>query len=467
MPGQKPPSANEPDGGVPAEPVTVPKSKRSISPPAAGVPLLIAEVAGDVVAPTAVTMGPSSIDVPVTLPTAPGTYRVTITLHDPTGVAYDAATQALLPTLLVRVTGAFDGAIQVEPAVTVEAGEQFSLGFRVVNLGKEPWGRAAVGVPFGGAGVAPDDPATVVGQWIALSTFASAPPTSDSTPLPIGLAPGVPEETSLGLTAPSAPGEYLYLLDVVVPEHGSLAGGRHRTDDGARHGGARQLGRGASAQRAGAGPRGPAVPQAAPGPRSPARAAQPTRPRPALMLRVPEPAVGRWSGGRFMRRVTEPAVGRWFGGRFMRRVTEPAVGAWFGGRFMRGVTESAVGRWFGGRLHAPNTSRIGVYGVLSFSVSQRTQEMGVRIALGAQRAHVLRLVVRQGVTLAGIGILVGVAGAFGVTRVIRSLLYNVTPTDPMSFAGVAIFLTAIAFLASYLPARRATAVDPIVALRID
>jgi putative ABC transport system permease protein len=110
---------------------------------------------------------------------------------------------------------------------------------------------------------------------------------------------------------------------------------------------------------------------------------------------------------------------------------------------------------------------IGVYGVLSFSVSQRTQEMGVRIALGAQRSDVLRLVVRQGVVLAGIGILFGVTGAFGVTRVIRSLLYNVTPTDPLSFAGVAIFLTAIAFLASYLPARRATRVDPIVALRND
>ncbi len=108
---------------------------------------------------------------------------------------------------------------------------------------------------------------------------------------------------------------------------------------------------------------------------------------------------------------------------------------------------------------------IGVYGVLSFSVSQRTQEMGVRIALGAQRADVLRLVVRQGITLAMIGVVVGMAGAFGVTRVISSLLYNVTPTDPISFGGVAIFLTAIAFVASYLPARRATTVDPIVALR--
>jgi putative ABC transport system permease protein len=108
---------------------------------------------------------------------------------------------------------------------------------------------------------------------------------------------------------------------------------------------------------------------------------------------------------------------------------------------------------------------IGVYGVLSYSVSQRTQEIGVRVALGADRSHVLRLVVLQGLKLAAIGIFVGLAAAAGVTRFISTLLYNVTPTDPLSFAVVAVFLTAIAFLASYVPARRATAVDPIVALR--
>jgi putative ABC transport system permease protein len=108
---------------------------------------------------------------------------------------------------------------------------------------------------------------------------------------------------------------------------------------------------------------------------------------------------------------------------------------------------------------------VGVYGVLSFSVSQRTQEMGVRIALGAKQSDVLGLVVRQGATLAAIGVIIGLIGAFGITRVIRSLLYNVTPTDPLSFGGVALFLALIAVVASYLPARRATNVDPIVALR--
>ena len=108
---------------------------------------------------------------------------------------------------------------------------------------------------------------------------------------------------------------------------------------------------------------------------------------------------------------------------------------------------------------------VGVYGVLSFSVSQRTQEMGVRIALGASRAAVLGLVIRQGAMLALIGVIAGLVGAFGITRVIRSLLYNVTPTDPLSFGGVTLFLAGIAVLASYLPARRATNVDPIIALR--
>ena len=108
---------------------------------------------------------------------------------------------------------------------------------------------------------------------------------------------------------------------------------------------------------------------------------------------------------------------------------------------------------------------VGVYGVLSFSVSQRTQEMGVRMALGAKDRDVRALVVRQGLTVAAIGVAVGLVGAFGVTRVIQSLLYNVTATDPVSFGGVSIFLALVAGLASYLPARRATAVDPIVALR--
>jgi ABC-type antimicrobial peptide transport system permease subunit len=108
---------------------------------------------------------------------------------------------------------------------------------------------------------------------------------------------------------------------------------------------------------------------------------------------------------------------------------------------------------------------IGVYGVLSYAVSQRTQEIGVRMALGASRGDVLRLIVGQGLRLATVGVVLGLILTPFLTRTVTSQLYNVTPTDPLSFAGVAIFLTATAFLASYFPARRAMSVDPIVALR--
>lgn len=110
---------------------------------------------------------------------------------------------------------------------------------------------------------------------------------------------------------------------------------------------------------------------------------------------------------------------------------------------------------------------IGVYGVLSYSVSQRVQEIGVRVALGAERRDVLRLIVGQGLRLAGWGIAGGILGAAAVTWVLQSILYNVTPTDPVSFGGVALFLGLVATLASYVPARRALAVDPIIALRND
>ena len=110
---------------------------------------------------------------------------------------------------------------------------------------------------------------------------------------------------------------------------------------------------------------------------------------------------------------------------------------------------------------------IGVYGVLSYSVSQRVQEIGVRVALGAARRDVMRLIVGQGARLAAWGIAGGIVGAAAVTWVIQSILFDVTPTDPLSFGGVALFLALVAIAASYVPARRALAVDPIVALRND
>jgi putative ABC transport system permease protein len=108
---------------------------------------------------------------------------------------------------------------------------------------------------------------------------------------------------------------------------------------------------------------------------------------------------------------------------------------------------------------------IGVYGVLSYSVSQRTQEIGVRVALGAAHGDILQLVVGHGLLLAGIGIATGLALSAAAMPLARSLLYKVSPFDPLTFAVVATFLVLVAFFASYVPARRATRVDPVGALR--
>jgi putative ABC transport system permease protein len=110
---------------------------------------------------------------------------------------------------------------------------------------------------------------------------------------------------------------------------------------------------------------------------------------------------------------------------------------------------------------------IGIYAVLAYSVARRTHEIGVRLALGARSADVVRLVLAQGLRVTGVGVLVGNMGSLLLTRFIRSLLYGVTPTDPATFAGVLLLLAGVALVASFLPARRATRVDPIVALRYE
>jgi len=110
---------------------------------------------------------------------------------------------------------------------------------------------------------------------------------------------------------------------------------------------------------------------------------------------------------------------------------------------------------------------IGIYGLLSYALSQRTHEIGVHMALGAQRSDVLRMVVGDGLRLAVIGIGVGITGALALTRFLSSLLFGVKPADPLTFVLVAALLFGVALVASYVPARRAMRVDPAVALRYE
>jgi predicted lysophospholipase L1 biosynthesis ABC-type transport system permease subunit len=155
------------------------------------------------------------------------------------------------------------------------------------------------------------------------------------------------------------------------------------------------------------------------------------------------------------------------------READPAL-APIGGRFMEDIVNQSIGQpRFTSQLAtffavvALLLGALGIHGVLSYVVAQRTGELGVRLALGARPAELLRLVVRQGMWLAGLGIALGVVAALAAARVLSSLLFGVAPTDPVSFAVTIVVLGAAALLACYGPARRAARIDPMAALRAE
>jgi ABC-type antimicrobial peptide transport system permease subunit len=108
---------------------------------------------------------------------------------------------------------------------------------------------------------------------------------------------------------------------------------------------------------------------------------------------------------------------------------------------------------------------VGLYGIMAYSVTQRAKEIGIRKALGAQRGNILALVVGHGLRLAAFGLLLGMCGAFALTRVLQGLLFQISPNDPTTYVGIALLFIAVTLVASYIPARRAACLDPLIMLR--
>jgi hypothetical protein len=212
-PSPTPTASTEPPAGAPA----VPGSED----PADGRLLLVEpERLGSVVEPVKARVGPTRIVAPLSLPEAPGRYRLVLTIHDATGIAFDAATQALLPGLLIRVSGDVGARYLVGKTAKATAGESFELRAAAVNVGATTWGGLGMRGRVRHAEEA--QAAVLVAHWVSL-TASEALPADIRMRLPAGLPGGATARVTLAGTAPAAPGQYLLVIDVIDPELGSLA----------------------------------------------------------------------------------------------------------------------------------------------------------------------------------------------------------------------------------------------------
>ena len=198
--------------------------------------LVTPERLGDVVAPTALTITRSKLSFHIAAPVTPGRYRLTVTLHDGDGVAYDAATQAMVPTLIVRVTGAHDAGVVAPAVIETTPGASSSVTVWVANLGKDAWGRTAKRIQRSKDGelrqtdLGAATHARLVGTWVALGGLddpaqqaAAAAAAVTPAELPAGMAPRAVVKSALTVFAPSTAGDYLLVLDILTPEVGSLS----------------------------------------------------------------------------------------------------------------------------------------------------------------------------------------------------------------------------------------------------
>jgi len=205
-------------------PTPAPPPPQADDPDPIPIDLVSPEVPGEVVAPVKAKKSGDGLSVPVKVPAAAGLYRLVATIHQADGVAYDAASQALIPALIVRVTGRLTATYQAPAAASAVAGGQLQVRVKVTNLGSTAWGAAAVAPRVDGSELVPARRATLVARWIDLGAGSAAALAPEASALlPAALAPRGSTTAILALTAPKVPGEYLVLIDVVVPGTGSLA----------------------------------------------------------------------------------------------------------------------------------------------------------------------------------------------------------------------------------------------------